>query len=109
MTIFHKITEYNKDVFRGGVIRLVGRYPYEERVDFMVFDTMNKDRPYGLIVTTGYKSGLIVCKFPIECAGKEGGVSIEWIKKNWDDWIYPECPISDTKISDGYKIIDRDI
>ncbi|WP_220464717.1 Imm45 family immunity protein [Komagataeibacter europaeus] len=81
MTIFHKITEYNKDVFRGGIIRLVGRYPYEERVDFMVFDTMNKDRPYGLIVTTGYKSGLIVCKFPIECAGKEGGVSIEWIKK----------------------------
>lgn len=39
-------------------MRAKGSYPYEEVVDFMVFETLEADRRFGPMVTTGYKAGL---------------------------------------------------
>ncbi len=45
-------------LFRGNVLRLPAKYPFEERVDFMLFETRSGERGYGLMVTSGYKAGI---------------------------------------------------
>jgi hypothetical protein len=98
------IDSLSSSIFRGNVLRVRGKYPYEEYVDFMVFETPSKDRPYGLIVTSGYKAGLILVYLPAESSSAEGaGLDRKWIVNNWDKWIYPDCNISDVYLIDGYE------
>jgi len=88
---------------RGTVFRLPGEYPYEDVVDFMVFDPEQEGEGQGLIVTSGYKAGLILVILPKESAG-EGSrtLSRKWVVENWSHWIYPECDVSDVVVSCGY-------
>lgn len=91
-------------IWRGNIFRVRGKYPYEELVDFMVFETQSDDRPYGLIVTSGYKAGLVLVYLPKESSSVEGGVDKEWIASNWNKWIYPDCNVSDVYLLDGYEV-----
>ncbi|WP_268947880.1 Imm45 family immunity protein [Pseudomonas fulva] len=61
------LLECSNEVFRRGtVFRAKGSYPYEEVVDFMVFETLDEDCRFGLMVTTGYKAGLPLVWLPRE-------------------------------------------
>lgn len=105
---FIKLLNYEgNSLFRGGVFRVKGKYPYEEKVDFMIFiNTIEKkvERKFGLIVTSGYKSGSILILLPDECLCVNGGVSKKWILENWNKWIY-DCNINEVLFSENYIII----
>ncbi|MFW5393695.1 Imm45 family immunity protein [Yersinia sp. 2544 StPb PI] len=97
------IESREKYISRGTVFRLPAVWPYEELVDFMVFETQDDERPYGLIVSSGYKAGLFLVKLPMESVSDEGnGLSTEWIINNWAKWIYPECNVEDVHIIEQY-------
>lgn len=99
-----RLIDFKKTVIsRGMVFRLPAAWPYEEWVDFMVFETQDDDQPYGLIISSGYKAGLFLIKLPIESISDEGyGLSTEWVITNWAKWIYPECHVEDVHIIDEY-------
>lgn len=99
-----RLIDYKKTaIARGAIFRLPAIYPYEKWVDFMLFETQDDERPYGLIVSSGFKAGLFLVKLPIESISDEGhGLSKEWVINNWAKWIYPECNVEDVHILDGY-------
>lgn len=88
---------------RGGGFRVRDAPGYEEWVDLMIFDTQDDISPYGLIVSSGYKAGLIMVRLPAECLSEEGGINREWVVKNWSLWIIPECSVSAIYFSSGYE------
>lgn len=97
-----KLIDSNNDcISRGEILRAKGKYPYEELVDFMVFETMGKNTPYGLIVTSGYKAGLILICLP-EISNISGGLNKNWVVSNWNQWIYPDCDVSEVFLISGY-------
>ncbi|WP_090268559.1 Imm45 family immunity protein [Pseudomonas panipatensis] len=99
-----RLVDYKESsIWHGNVLRACGKYPYEEFVDFMVFETQSEDTPYGLIVTSGYKAGLILVCLPKESSSVAGGVDKEWIVSNWERWIYPDCDVSDVYLIDRYE------
>ena len=104
MEIKKLINYKNNTIYRGNVFRLPAQWPYEDWVDFMVFETQDSERPYGLIVSSGYKAGLFLIKLPGESlSDKEHALSTQWIIDNWAKWIYPECDVSDVYLFDGYE------
>lgn len=103
MTKKTSLKDFNGSSFdRGVVFRFRAKYPYEESIDFMLCETQIEERPYGLIVTSGYKAGLIVVNLPLECCSMAGGIRKEWIIDNWRLWIYPDCDVSDVCVIEGY-------
>lgn len=86
----------------GNIFRVPGKYPYETWVDFMVFDTQIEHSPYGLIVVSGYKAGLILVRFPVESLSPAGGLDREWVVSNWGYWVYPECDVSNVYLIERY-------
>ncbi len=92
-----------KKIGRGAIFRLIGEWPYEDIVDFMLFDTAGQERTLGLITVTGYKAGLQCVHLPNECLF-EGTkmLSTSWIINNWEKWVYPECPVEDVFYRDYY-------
>ncbi len=104
MTI--KLIDYDqKSISRGMVFRLSAQWPYESIVDFMVIDLADSERPYGLVISSGHKAGLILVKLPAESHFDEGrALSTEWVISNWDKWIYPECDVSDVYLIERYEI-----
>lgn len=98
------LLECSNEVFsRGTVFRAKGSYPYEKVVDFMVFETLEEDRRFGLMVTTGYKAGLPLVLLPEESNAGRLGLSREWVLANWGKWIYPDCKISQVLVINGYE------
>ena len=95
----------DESLFRGNILRVPGKYPYEEFVDFMIFDTQSEDRRYALIVTSGYKAGLILVYLPQESEAAGGGVNLKWLVSNWNKWIYPECDVSDVTLISRYDVV----
>lgn len=95
-----KLVDYPaRALVHGTILRLPGQWPYEELVDFMVFDMPGGDRPNGLIVTTGHKAGLVLVLLPQDSGLKDvRGLSTEWLISNWDKWVYPECNVLDVHI-----------
>lgn len=86
----------DEKIGRGAIFRLIGEWPYEDIVDFMLFDAVGQDAAFGLITVTGYKAGLQCNNLPDECL-LEGTrmLSTKWIINNWEKWIYPECPVEE--------------
>ena len=104
MVIKLKLIDFeDSSIWHGNVFRVLGKYPYEKFVDFMVFETQFEDKPYGLIVVSGYKAGLILVYLPKESSFVGGGLDKKWIVSNWDKWIYPDCDVSDVYLIDRYE------
>jgi hypothetical protein len=93
-------------IFHGAVIRCLGKWPYENIVDFMILEGIDKDRGATIIVSSGYKAGLLLVNLPKESEENNGEyvrcLNAEWLKLNWTKWVYPECDIENVYISDGY-------
>ena len=71
----------------GTVLRFPAAWPYEDRVDFMV---VNFPERCGLVVTTGYKSGLIAIILPAEAMpDRQIAISAAWLARNWTTWVWP--------------------
>ncbi|WP_025842207.1 Imm45 family immunity protein [Asaia platycodi] len=103
MRSFVKLIELeNKYLTRGSVFRLPAKYPYESIVDFMVCENLASVSRFSLMVTTGYKAGIIFQNFPLESLYDNCSISVGWIVENWDEWIYPECTVENVFVSDGY-------
>ncbi|MEB3097689.1 MULTISPECIES: Imm45 family immunity protein [Achromobacter] len=98
-----KIIESSVDSIQSGnILRVHGKYPYEEWVDFMVYEVPADERAYGLIVTSGYKAGSVVVHLPKESHSESCGLNKDWVVSNWSKWIYPECDVMDVYLIDGY-------
>lgn len=97
-----KLIDYNEDIGTGIIFRCKGAYPYEEVVDFMVCETIGES-VCTLMVVSGYKAGKPRQVLPVESVpqGKRFGIKIDWIKANWSEWFYPECPIEEVWIIHG--------
>ncbi len=74
----------------GDILRLSENYdlkPGSGPVDLMVFDPRDDAVGLGLIVTSGYKAGLVLHEFPLASRHAEGGLSVDWLIANWNDWF----------------------
>ncbi|MBB5866527.1 Imm45 family immunity protein [Xanthomonas sp. 3058] len=101
-----KLLDYEGDsLCRGGFIRVNGCFPYEKIVEFMLYETGEADRPYGLIVASGYKAGLKLVNLPGDSLASKGGVSKSWVISNWDRWIYPECEINEAYFLEQRELV----
>ncbi|WP_207924411.1 Imm45 family immunity protein [Xanthomonas oryzae] len=101
-----KLLDYEGEIlYRGGFIRVNGSFPYEKIVEFMLYETGEVDRAYGLIVVSGYKAGLKLVNLPSDSLAASGGVSKGWVISNWDRWIYPECEINDVYFLEQREIV----
>lgn len=75
----------------GDIIRLPDNYdlgPGSGPVDLLIFDPCEDEAGLGLMVTSGYKAGLILAILPEESRfEKKLGLSIRWLIENWDKWF----------------------
>lgn len=89
---------------RGVILRLPSTWPYEAWVDFMVVDLFDS---HALVITTGHKAGLVLVTLPAISSSSEGrALSTVWMKKNWEEWIYPECKVEDVHIIENYDSVE---
>lgn len=102
-------------LWRGTIFRIKAKYPYENQVDFMLYETSYNDYPLGLIVTTGYHAGQkVLFVFPEESftkktingfEGKIFAIDKNWIIANWQTHIHEDCAIEDVYVSEGYNLL----
>ena len=99
-----QLKHYKKSTFpRGTVFRVNGQYPYEDKVDMMLVETLDSDRPVGVMTVTGYHAGQTLVRLPYEaCHDGTRMISAAWIKENWEKWIYPSCLASDVYVVGVY-------
>lgn len=99
-----KLIDFEGDhICRGSILRFPAKWPYENIVDFMVFDPLDSDKGMGFIVSSGYKGGLISVILPKE-SDLNLSISAKWLKNNWNHWVYPECNLSDVYLCEGYQV-----
>lgn len=104
MSKFENLMRVSADsLFRGGVFRVSNVPGYEKWVDLMLFETQDEHNPYGLVVSSGYKAGLILVRFPLGCISEGGGLDREWIINNWSFWVVPDGDVSEVYFSNGYE------
>jgi len=81
----------DESLWRGDIIRLVHNYdlgPGSESVDLMVYDPRDDAVGLGVIVVSGYKSGLTLSIFPkTSCAAGKRSLETSWLLRHWDDWF----------------------
>ena len=87
----------DESLWRGDIIRLVHNYdlgPGSAPVDLMVYDPHHDDAGLGVIVVSGYKSGLTLNIFPAaSCAVGKRSLETSWLLRHWNDWFcytYPQ-------------------
>lgn len=100
MNTFKKLVSLeDKFISVGSYIKFTGIRPYEEETFFLVYQPNDSKRGLGLIVATGYKSGLILVVLPIESDFNGGGaIDRDWLISNWSKWVYPDCKVEDVYI-----------
>jgi hypothetical protein len=78
-------------LYPGDILRLDDDYdlgPGSGPVDLMVFDPRDDGCGLGLIVTSGYKAGLVLHVFPADSRPAAGsGLCAAWLLANWDAWM----------------------
>ena len=84
----------------GTILRFPAAWPYEDVVDFMVVAFPSG---CGLVVTTGYKAGLIVVILPAE-AMPQGCIALSaaWLARNWTTWVWPAGNAADVRLLPSY-------
>ena len=89
-------------LWRGAVLRCAGVHPHEGVVDFMLVDVAPVGA-FALLVTTGYKAGLLLAVLPDEARSPQhpGAVSTSWLLANWTERIYGTDPDT-VMVSGGY-------
>lgn len=87
-------------LFRGTVFRCIGKYPFENIVDFMLVeypDDMSSG--YAIYCISGYHAGCVEVVLPLKAVSQYNrGISVKWLMENWNEWVYPDCPIINVEI-----------
>ena len=89
--MFYLLEEYESELlWSGDIFRVFIRdkgenYYIDQVVDFIIFETMDKERSLGLLSISGYKAGKIEFIFPKEAFKKD---SIYSLDKKWVEKIY---------------------
>ena len=81
---------------RGALLRCaVAEYAYESVVDFMVVERAEGASGVKLLVASGYKAGATRQVLPEAACwqGHQYAIDSGWLKANWAEWVYPECPV----------------
>ncbi len=102
----HKLVNCQETALgRGAVFRFRAKYPYEDVVDYMLLYDGGSDRSLAMIVSSGHKAGHLVIRLPNECLHEGTGMlSVEWLKQNWTNWVYPDCPVEDVYYLHKYPV-----
>ena len=93
------IDHKREELWRGTILRFKGKYPFEEIVDFMLVDIPCVESSFAVVCISGYHAGETECYLPKEAKNvSTHSISRSWLIKNWNKWIYPDCPIQDVLI-----------
>jgi hypothetical protein len=87
---------------RSVVLRFPAQYPFEDVVDFMIIEEPNSPLGLKLICCTGYHAGQTELVLPIEAKHGNGGLSVNWIKENWQKWVYCQCSLNEVSYIKHY-------
>jgi hypothetical protein len=93
------LTKYGSPYLsRGALLKFPAAYPFETSVVMMLCELRFGDRQYGLTTVTGLKAAITpYVAFPNDCLHNEGkdglALSVDWLKKNWQEWVWPEGDI----------------
>lgn len=95
-----KLCDYKENIlYAGTVFRFNGKYPFEKSVDFMLVCYPDTESGFALYCISGYHKGSLEVCLPKEALGKNcRAVSAEWMVKNWNRWIYRDCPVEEVSI-----------
>lgn len=102
---FEEIDE--ERMYRGVVFRFPAKHPFEKIVDFMIIEEHESPTGFKLICSTGYHAGQTELVFPAEAKHEEGGISVNWVKLNWQKWVYPECNLCEVMYLENYVVINE--
>jgi hypothetical protein len=85
-----RLSELKGNAFSHGTLfRCAATWPYEDVIEFMLSDSNISEFHHMLIVSSGFKSGLILRYLPTESkAIGNNGLSADWLAKNWRKHIY---------------------
>ena len=100
---------HDEKIWRGAVLRCRGLYPHEEVVDFLLVDIPYLDG-FGLVVSTGYKAGLLLAVLPEEAQvpdDKVKAISASWLFANWTERIYEGGDPHDVYLLAEYRVNQR--
>jgi hypothetical protein len=83
---------------RGWVFRFPNADPNEDFLDLLLRE--NKDSPseYTLMIMSGFDAGCDLINLPSEAGSLKQGIARDWVIKNWETWIYPECPVEQVEV-----------
>ena len=101
---WEKLDRADKSFGRGLVLRTPAKWPYEDRVDFMLMENNESPSGFTLVVSSGYKSGLPLSNLPKEARDDTGSISAAWLGKNWTKWIYQDSNVEDVYFANCYEI-----
>ena len=87
---------------RGYVFRFPAKHPFEAIVDFMIIEDLDAPIQLKVICSSGYHSGQTEFNFPLE-AGKKYALSTDWLKTNWNKWVYQECDVESVLYIKNYE------
>lgn len=86
----------DESLWCGDIVRLVHNYdlgPGSEAVDLMVYDPNQDDAGLGVMVVSGYKSGLTLSVFPgSSCGPGMRSLETSWLLRHWDNWFCDTYP-----------------
>ena len=105
MSDWKKLIDASEDsLWRGTVLRFPASYPFEDTVDFMLLDDFNSESGFSLVCTSGYKAGLFEGRLPNEAKaqGKVSAISVKWLIRNWNKWVFPVNDIKDIYFIKNY-------
>jgi len=93
-----RLTEYDDLIGRGVVIRSPSGGLYEDYVDIIIFDPLDRDKGMGALVISGHKAGMYLSIFPAEST--EGRcLKKSWVVSNWQRWFFPGVDVGDVYCS----------
>lgn len=101
--MWEKLTKFNKkSLSRGYLLKFSASYPFEDEVVMMVCESPDHSVLPSLITITGYKAG-INCYVALPSEAQHEGVflDVDWLVKNWANWVWPEGFIDDVWVREG--------
>ena len=104
--MWQKLMDFNEEwIYHGAILRFPGEYPYEDYVDFMVYEPMPFEDCMGFMVVTGFKAGLSAQLVPLSAMPQDSkrAFSSEWLKNNWSTWVYPSASVDSVFILKNYE------
>lgn len=107
--IWSKLVEYNFEMLeRGTILKFPASFPFEPEVVMMVSEGYSNSEERCLITITGFKAGInAYVTFPSEKT--KNGLNRQWLIDNWQNWVWPECDVSEVLVCAQLSYLDLQI